>query len=340
MPPLTATTDVAIVGAGLAGAACARRLHELGLGVLIVDKGRRPGGRLATRVESHGTYDHGCQHFTASSEAFRERIDQLVDTGSAAVLTTPTYALHAGDRRPVTASVPRYVGVPGNSAVVEAELHGLHDSGNVSVHCGVRVNQCRRSEGRWHLDTGDGHDLPAARALVVTVPAPQLPPLIGATHPIARRAATIRTSACWTLLMALDQRLDLPFDLAFIDGSALTWAAREPSRPGRSGKERWTLHATAEWSEEHLEGDPQDVSRMLLAAFSRDVARLPGSPAALVAHRWRHAFVENPLTDGAFLDDERHLAACGDWCLLGNVEGAWRSGRLAAEKVAALLARD
>ena len=40
---------VAVVGAGIAGLAAARRLAAAGVEVTVFDKARRPGGRLATR---------------------------------------------------------------------------------------------------------------------------------------------------------------------------------------------------------------------------------------------------------------------------------------------------
>ncbi|MFG5409811.1 FAD-dependent oxidoreductase [Piscinibacter sakaiensis] len=49
-PPGTdAPWRVAIVGAGVAGAACARALAQAGAELQVFDKSRGPGGRLATR---------------------------------------------------------------------------------------------------------------------------------------------------------------------------------------------------------------------------------------------------------------------------------------------------
>ena len=49
-----AVKDVIVLGAGLAGLAAARRLSEGGLSVLVLDKGRRPGGRATTRTPRDG----------------------------------------------------------------------------------------------------------------------------------------------------------------------------------------------------------------------------------------------------------------------------------------------
>ena len=62
---------VAIVGAGLAGLMAGRTLAEAGHEVVLLDKGRSPGGRLATRRIGEATLDHGAQFFTVRSEAVR-----------------------------------------------------------------------------------------------------------------------------------------------------------------------------------------------------------------------------------------------------------------------------
>jgi monoamine oxidase len=48
MPPGRSTTDVVIVGAGVAGLAAARRLHEHGVRVLVLEARQRIGGRVFT----------------------------------------------------------------------------------------------------------------------------------------------------------------------------------------------------------------------------------------------------------------------------------------------------
>lgn len=66
---------IVVIGSGIAGLTAARRLDELGHVVSVLDKGRRPGGRLATRILDGGALgDHGAQFFTVCSEPFRARV--------------------------------------------------------------------------------------------------------------------------------------------------------------------------------------------------------------------------------------------------------------------------
>ena len=64
----------AVIGAGLAGIACARRLRAAGLDVGVFDQGRRPGGRLATRDGEQAAFDHGAQYFTVRDAGFAELV--------------------------------------------------------------------------------------------------------------------------------------------------------------------------------------------------------------------------------------------------------------------------
>ena len=66
---------VVIVGAGLAGLTAAGALvadHD----VVLLDKGRSPGGRLATRRIGGAVFDHGAQFFTVRSDEFGRRVDR------------------------------------------------------------------------------------------------------------------------------------------------------------------------------------------------------------------------------------------------------------------------
>ena len=71
---------IAVIGAGIAGAACSRALTRAGHSVHVFDKSRGPGGRLATRraewVDRQGQacttrFDHGAIGITARTQAFQ-----------------------------------------------------------------------------------------------------------------------------------------------------------------------------------------------------------------------------------------------------------------------------
>ena len=49
----------------------------------------------------------------------------------------------------------------------------------------------------------------------------------------------------------------------------IAWLARESSKPGRDPIERWTVQASAAWSQEHLRDDAARVEAKLLQGLRR-----------------------------------------------------------------------
>ena len=126
--------------------------------------------------------------------------------------------------------------------------------------------------------------------------------------------------------------LALDFDAAFVNHGPLRWIARDTSKPGREGMETWTLHASAEWSEAHVEDSPESVAAALIAAF----CELGGAaPLVWSAQRWRYAITDSALAGGCAWDAGDGVGLCGDWINGGRVEGAWLSGHALAQRVLA-----
>ncbi|HAL40308.1 MAG TPA: amine oxidase, partial [Polaromonas sp.] len=59
-----AQRHIAVVGAGIAGIACARTLAQAGHQVTVFEKNHGAGGRMATLDTEYGGFDHGTQYFT------------------------------------------------------------------------------------------------------------------------------------------------------------------------------------------------------------------------------------------------------------------------------------
>ncbi len=105
---------IAIIGAGAAGLACAAALTDAGRAVRIFDKGRRPGGRIATRRIGDVAFNHGAQFATARDEGFVALLRTFERDGVVAGWPAAT------DGKDV-----RWVGVPGMSAMAQAMAGSL-----------------------------------------------------------------------------------------------------------------------------------------------------------------------------------------------------------------------
>ncbi|MCC5881812.1 MAG: NAD(P)-binding protein [Halomonas sp.] len=78
-PPSTA-----IIGAGIAGLACARALHSAAYPATLYEKSRDPGGRLASRQMDEATLDLGAQFFSVRHDSFRREAMAWLTHGVAA----------------------------------------------------------------------------------------------------------------------------------------------------------------------------------------------------------------------------------------------------------------
>lgn len=326
--PLT----VAVVGAGVAGAAAARALSDAGHAVVLFDKGRGPGGRVSTRREGQRRFDHGAPFFTAKDERFARFARAWWHERVLAEWKPKCPPPRDGEE----ASAPvRLVATPGNSALVSRMLVDL------DVRFGVQVGALERDAGRWRLLDAKGEPLGEYDVVVVALPAPQAAALLDpSSYALASRLREVRFEACWAVMLDFDAPTGVEWD--FLEGGAgpLERLWRESSKPERRGDggERWVLHARPEWSEKHLEASAASVAAMLLDAFYSATGAPKQAPGFAQAHRWRHARAVAPLGEACLWDEPLKLAVCGDWCLGRDVEAAFLSGSAAAGRINALAA--
>jgi len=310
---------VAVVGAGLAGLTAARILEDQGHEVKLLEKARGPGGRMSTRREGELRFDHGAQYFTARDPRFLRHVVAWRERGLVEEWTGRV--LERG-------AETRFVGVPGMSAVCSDIAQGLAD-GNF----GWRLAEARFGNGSWRLEN-DAGEVVEAEELLLTAPPEQARELLPLAE-VETALAGVRMLPCWAVMAELDRPLAEDWDGAFVNEGPLGWVSNSASKPGRPDRELWVLHASPNWSQEHLEDDAEAVCEALLAA----AGDLPGATAfearSVRAHRWRYARAAEPLERGAIRIDGLNLTLAGDWCHGSRVEGAFLSGAAAAGRVMA-----
>ncbi len=306
---------IAIVGAGMAGLACADVLVAAGHAVTLLDKARGPGGRMSTRrIDTplgQVSFDHGAQYFTAREPAFQQQVAGWLAEGVVA-----RWTLAAADA---------WVGTPGMSAVIKAMARN-HD-----IHWTTQIERIEKQSDGWLVAAGatafEGFD-----AVLLAVPAEQSVPFLATQdRAMAEVAQQVRTQPCWTGLFAFATPVPGDRDLVRKTG-AIGWAARNSAKSGKSGPEGWVVQATPEWSEAHLEDDAATVQALLLAELSAVLREDLPAPIMASAHRWRYAMSPG-LGHGALWNPQVQLGVCGDWLLGPRVECAWLSGRQLAARV-------
>ena len=319
------THDVCVIGAGWSGLTAAAALKQAGRDVIVVEKARGPGGRCATRRQDGFAFDHGGQYFTARSEGFAAAVAQWKRQGLVAAWEPRVQVF---GQRPGNAGTPpgeRLVGVPGMNAVLKSLATEL------DCRFGWRAGKLRHGADGWQILPDDNGEEIRARSLLITAPPEQTADLLAGHSELAKTVAAVPMNPCWALMLGFEHSLNADFDAAFDNEGPLSWLARNSSKPGRSG-DAWLLHAGADWSGQHLEREPDWVAEQLLAAFqTRLPAAVQRKPVLVSAHRWRYALAPKPLKRDCLYDENLGLAVAGDWCAGNRIEGAWTSGRAAAQ---------
>lgn len=319
---MTGGVAIAIVGAGLAGLACAERLGAAGYAVRLFDKGRGPGGRMSTRrIETPAgevAFDHGASFFTAADPAFRQCVEGWKRDGLAAAWPE--------------AGPGAVVGLPSMNAPLKA-MAAAQD-----VRWSARVKRLVPGPAGWMLEIGEEDVLEGPFAgVIVAIPPEQATPLL-ADHSfdLTVYSAIARSTPVWTAMVAFEA--PLPTSAAWLEGcEVLERAVCETAKPGRARIEAWTLQATRAWSEQRLGAAPALAADRMLAAFARRFeAPLPAT-LVLQGHLWRFARPAKPAV-GANWHANAGLGLCGDWVQGDGVEAAWRSGVALADRVIGLSA--
>ncbi len=310
--------SVGIVGAGMAGLACARLLAEAGMRVTVFDKSRGRGGRMATRRGPEGVFDHG-------AVALRDRAD------------VPGWSawLDAAQSHEAVAFWPAaqgWVGLPGMSGAVRPLATGL------TVRGGYEVADLRQTATGWALSArGEADDgWTTFDQIVLAVPQPQASTLLAGWPNLQQAIAGASMRPVWTAMVRFDEALAIDGDLIDWPTGPVQQAVRCSARPGRGGGgEAWVLHASADWTRQNLERDKPEAARLLLDRFFEQAGLRAVAPTLLDGHRWRYGLTDRPLGQAFVRDARLRLGVCGDWCLGAQASDAFASGTALARALLA-----
>lgn len=181
------------------------------------------------------------------------------------------------------------------------------------------VGQLTRVAGGWRLLDQQGGLHGDYAALVLALPAPQARRLLsgvsetGLVGSLERQVGefvepldNVSYDRCWVLLVRCSTSMPVPDVAAHGVISAIY---------PQADAQCWVVHATTNWSEQHLELDNTSATQSLLmelkALCSADCQfKVEHSEA----HRWRYSTVRIALPQPYLWGEQIQLGLCGDWC--------------------------
>lgn len=312
---------VAIVGAGLSGLAAARTLVDAGCAVTVFEKATELGGRLATWTAAHGTMDAGAQFFTVRTATFRRQTDDwrrrgLVDTWCHGFGVDDGHPRHVARRGMRSLAVDLAEGLDvrlDTMAFTIRQRPGTVDSG---------------PDAGWVLVTDDGneHD---ADAIILTAPLPQSYALLADVGP-ALDPDLMTTEYDRTIgwLAVLDRPPAIPSPGGVTSPTPDVSFVADNVAKGLSATPAITLHATADWSEQHWDDDADRLRELLVALAAPWIGDASVISDRVV--RWRFATPRRIHPEPCWVAPDRRIVLAGDAFAGPRVEGAYRSGVAAA----------
>lgn len=291
---------IAVIGAGIAGIACARALgpaHD----VVVLDRGRVPGGRMASRRFDGRYVDLGASYFTVRGDDFATVVQDWAERGLARPWTD-TFAVYDGSWRDPKTGPQRWA-APGGLRSLVADL-----AGGVTVRQQVHVERVTPTS----VD-GEPYD-----AVVLAMPDPQALALLAPEH---RGAIDGRAWDPVLVLAARWAERTWDWDGVFVHGDPdVEWIADDGARRG-DGAPVITAHSSPSFAQSRL-AVPAEAADELVAAVRR--VGLPAPEEVLRVQRWTYA---KPVGERAELFGlQDGLGFCGDSWGAARVETAWRSG--------------
>lgn len=330
-------TEYLIIGAGISGLVAADVLRAAGSEVLMLDKGRGVGGRMATRRIGDGRADHGAQFFTVRSTQFQTLVNQWLAENL--IFEWSTGWAHAPQQAAKLDGHPRYAGINGMTTVPKA-IASRHQ---VITNC--RVGKVTAVDNQWQVEAEDKTRY-KAQALLLTPPVPQSLTLLenGNTRLGSEDETALKKisyAPCVAGLFWVEGAVELPAPGALQrPDHTFSWIANNQQKGISPQAQLITVHANPDQSWQIWEASKEAQAEVLLAGL-RPFMAASAQVKSAQTHRWRFA-------QPTILHPERSLVAknlpplafAGDGFQEARIEGAVLSGLTAAAELQSRINRS
>ncbi len=308
-----------VVGAGISGTACASALRDQDVPVRVLDRGHRPGGRMATRTVAGRVVDIGAAYFTAPPDqpGFRTVVDGWLASGRARPWTD-TFAVADDDGiRDRTSGPMRYAAATGLRSLVADLAEGLDTVYEQNV----------AAAGRRLVD-GEPVD-----ETVLAMPDPQARRILARDEPVGAHLDEIPWEPIIAVVLEWDaRRWAADLHGVFVnDSDDIGFIADDGDRRGDAAPVL-VAHTTPRLASAHLE-DPDGAVPAAIGAVRR-VLGIRDDPRVAIAHRWTFARPSRAReTPFAWANG---VGVCGDgWGGKPSITTAWASGDALGRAIAA-----
>jgi predicted NAD/FAD-dependent oxidoreductase len=301
---------IAILGAGLTGLSLGQdllRKHSKEE-ILILEKSKGSGGRMATRRSEECTYDHGAQYLKRSEVSQR-----WIEKGENSHVLKD---FPASGRNAVC-------GITGMTQLAKFLAQDL------DVQFNQKLITLKKENNFWNLTTDQG-SLISAQQVVLTAPLPQSLEILKNSQ-ISFNSGLAKIEYAKALVLLLELDFSFPDDFTFkenVGGGIFSICAQY--KKGISRKPCWTLVMDEAWSQKYFALEDSQILSLAQEAVARQFPELKIKSVQL--KKWRYS---HPLTswNSLFEAPAEGLYLGGDAFGGPSLNGALRSSQALAHQL-------
>ena len=224
--------NIAVIGAGLAGTTFATLIKK-NVDVKIFEKSKKVGGRMSTRKETSFNFDHGAQFFKIKTNDFK---NFLLDLFAHKIIKSWNFRLayfegqYLNKIKLIEDEDKFFVGVPNMDSIIK------YLSKNCNVILNTKIERIVRKNDKWNLYGQNKKSYGFYDWVILTLPAQQSLKLISKKISFYPLIEKIKMKGCFSLMVGMNNPLNLDYDAAFIENEDIAWFAINNSKPGRMNK--------------------------------------------------------------------------------------------------------
>ena len=313
---------ISIIGAGISGISLSTMLRKIS-DVTIFEKSHQPGGRMSTRSNMSFNFDHGVQFFKISNLKFKKFLNPLFEEG----VIKPWVHRYAEIKKNNIVKINHiksddnfFVGVPNMNSIPRKLAQ------NCKIILNNKICYLEKNKDKWELYNEKKKYCGNYDWVIFTIPVEQTCSIIPRNISFFDKIDLIKMKKCFSLMVGMENNLDLDYDAASIKDEDIVWIAINNSKPDRK-KTKFSLiiNSSHDYANENQNLCGGKISKHLLNVASKIIKNDLSQVALKVLHKWNYVETVLHPKEDFFIDCNNKIAACGDWCINSRVEGAYLS---------------
>ena len=314
--------DAIIIGAGISGLMCAKKLHDSGLNILVIDKGRNFGGRMSTRHFNNAIFDHGAQFFTSKTKIFNDYCNKWYKSGIIDIWYDYDLLKKSSNK------YPRWFCKNGMNTLPK------YIASKINVLRSTCITKIKKNNNLWTVYSNELNKF-QAKKLIITIPMPQILKLIDESDHIFNRDMiknfkSIKYEKGLAILAVLDDQSGIPYPgIIQPNNNDIAWIADNHIK-GLSSIPALTIHTSADYAFRMFEKDSEEQALTILNNIHQYIK---SNYKEYQVHKWGYTTPIKYLKSDDYQFNEQEIFFAGDSFSGPRIESSALSGLNTANKI-------